>query len=423
MSDDYKIGKVAEMTGLSVRKIKFYTGTSSKKNRDPKFFTPSGRTLRDDGQVKNWYFSKDDVRKIEYIHMLELLDYEVEYIRQIMQSEDYIGNTDFKDLLKRIDNKIDLYQGFKMYVMNLASLGPALWNANDFSAGRMADYFRLSTKRYGKIFDAYQRAMGPQSNEFYAATQSIFSEFSRIRYMPIDSDEAISAANDLAEFTETYFGSSTPLMMLLSYCLISENIGQAEILDKEFGEGTVQYIADVVSKRYEEEMQRLLQRIDEKKEYGIESDEVKAAVSELLMHRFCIEKGKLDITFFLAAIFEGDSDNDDSDEYAFAVQAIERHYEEPIKKVMIDLAKLRETPDQREIIEKNAIILLGKIMELFNESLPDSIEWISFIISEMKSIQGGIDRMAGVGAAAFVATELKNRYDKLVRSALENIEL
>ena len=78
--------------------------------------------------------------------------------------------------------------------MNLASLGPALWNANDFSAGRMADYFRLSTKRYGKIFDAYQRAMGPQSNEFYAATQSIFSEFSRIRYMPIDSDEAISAA-------------------------------------------------------------------------------------------------------------------------------------------------------------------------------------------------------------------------------------
>lgn len=422
MSDDFKIGKVAEMTGLSVRKIKFYTGTTSKNNRDPKFFTPSGRTSRDNGDVKNWLFSKEDVRKIEYIHMLELLDYEVDEIRQIMQSEDYIGNTDFKKLIERIDKKIDLYQGFKAYVTNLSTVGIPLLDANEFSIGRMEDCLRLSNKRYGKLNIANQRLTNAQSDEFISAFNSAFSEFSNIRHLPLDSTEASLAADNLEAFTEMYFGSCTPLMMMIQYGLLPQIPGQAEIFDSDYGSGTVQYIADIVSMRYEERDQRLLQVLYAQKEHGIDSEEVKETANELFLHRFCLEKGKPDITFFLPVMFDDDS-AEETDEESFASQVLNRHYAEPLKKAILGLANLRAASDQREAIEDRSIVLLGKIMELFKESLPESIEWITFIISEMRSIRNGIDRMAGIGSAVFVAAELKNRYDSLVRSILENMEL
>lgn len=417
MNEGLKIADVARETGLSVRKIKFYTGTTSGKNRDPKFFTPSGFELRENGEIKYWKFSSEDVQKIKYIHMLELLDYKTEEIRRIMQSADYLSSTDFKGLLERIDQKISIYQGYKAYVMSLSSFGSMLWDANDFSAARMEDYFRLSAKRYGKILNSAQIVLETRGDEIFAAQEAAFAEFSKIRHLPVQSEEATQAALRLEAFTEMYLGSSTPLMMFVSYGLIPKSGEQVAMIDSEYGAGTAQYIADVVSYLYEEKERQIVQLLEDKRENGIDSEAVKDITNELIKHSTSIEKDKPDITLFLLSVFGGNQEEDSHDQ-SFASQAIENYFEKPLKQAIHELAKLRGDSGNTEEHGKKAAVLLGTIMTLFDENPVDIIEWICLIISDMKAIREGIDRVEGEGAATFVAEKLKQYYDALLASVM-----
>lgn len=434
MSSWMKIGDVAKLTGIPARRIKVYTGNAAGRMR---YFEPEGkmecgenRNKDGDHYTKAWLFSDSDVRKIRFVHMLEMLDFLPEKIRDIMSQPDYTSAVDFDELLEQIDDKIALYKSYKQFVSNLRVMGTDY--LNDFMAVKVSELsslMLLSQQRYGARIEATRAAHlnNEEQETMRQELNALFERSSKVIGSSLDSPEVQQLISAMTSFTRTYIDSATPLRQFMEFVYVNLTPQAVSTIDSRFGDGTAEFIASVASGAFLKELEIMIEEFRPLIGRDPTDADVKTLMKNYMENRYSLFTGEIDSALCLPDFLTGDAlletddttDPGDIELYTFFNQALQSNYITPLLDAVYDLAALNGAKSKVSERHDKAAILFGQLYQLFGDNPYESVKWYTLAFTEFDSIKTPIDKQAGDGAAAFIGLSLKEYIDDCVKDFKE----
>ena len=416
------IGEVAKITGLSVRKIKYYSGESKDDTRDPKYFRPSSQSQ---GGTRGWKYSDEDIRKIKYIRMLELLDYSPSEIKAIMSHEDYIGHTNYRKLTRQLEEKIKLYQGLLEYADSLARRGTELLDKLPVRMSGFEKFIKMTqdiqTDLIGDLESRFERMPDSEKEQIFEKVEYAFKEMRSLFIGGSRPSQAYKQASELYKFFADFTGLKSPILFYLFVSWFPSIPEAAEFIRKVCDDDVYAFISDATHYYYLVQLHQALKSFEKAAELPIDSSVHKETLDEILLVSCSIDGIKFDLSVMLTLLLTDQRPwreinwkkiNDKT--FDLVDEALEQHYGAPIKTSIRELAILRSCKaNRREALIKARDLYLC-IQEKLGEKSVQGAKWYAFLFGEYEPIRQAVDQWLGSGSSDFIL-ESMNMYEDLLR--------